>query len=347
MTRPGRLPARSRFIVALERRQVECAGAGELDEHTPVLVDEVLAALAVRPAGLYVDATFGRGGHSARILAALGPQGRLIAIDRDRAGHRGGPRALRIGSRVLRLCMEPSASWRRCCARRIRAVRVYDGILIDCGVSSPQLDDAARGFSFQKDGPLDMRMDPTARRTRQRLARPGLARGNAPRDRDASGEERFARRIASAIERERAQRAADAHRAAGRAGRSARCRCASRASIRRRAPSRRCACSSTTSSASSQRALAQALHAAGAGRAAGGDQLPFARGSAWCAISSRSTQQRRSGARATAGDSGQRACRALRRIGRKQRASAAEVAANPRARSALLRVAERMLAGGA
>ena len=124
-----------------------------------MLVDAVLAALAVRPDGCYVDATFGRGGHSARILDALGPGGRLVAIDRD-------PGAIAAGrarfASASRLTLVHGAYGEL--AALLRAADphypLYDGVLIDCGVSSPQLDDAARGFSFQKDGPLDMRMDP-------------------------------------------------------------------------------------------------------------------------------------------------------------------------------------------
>jgi 16S rRNA (cytosine1402-N4)-methyltransferase len=129
-----------------------------LDEHKPVLVDAVFEALAVQPAGFYIDATFGRGGHSARILAALGERGHLIAIDRD-------PDAIAAGrarfASETRLTLVPGAFGEL--AALVRATlgeRTIDGVLFDCGVSSPQLDTAQRGFSFQSDGPLDMRMDP-------------------------------------------------------------------------------------------------------------------------------------------------------------------------------------------
>ena len=169
-----------------------------------MLVDAVLAALAVRPDGCYVDATFGRGGHSARILTALGPQGRLVAIDRDREAIAAGrarfasePRLALVHGAFGELAALLRAAQPQC--------RVYDGILIDCGVSSPQLDNAARGFSFQKDGPLDMRMDAE----RGEPVSDWLARATSEEMRSviaSLGQERFARRIANAIERERAIR---------------------------------------------------------------------------------------------------------------------------------------------
>ena len=175
-----------------------------MDEHKPVLVDEVLAALAVRPDGCYIDATYGRGGHSERILAALGPQGRLVAIDRDHAAiDAGGARF----AQEARLTLVHGAYGEL--AALLRAAQppcaLYDGILIDCGVSSPQLEDAARGFSFQKDGPLDMRMDAQ----RGEPVSGWLARATGEEMRSviaALGQERFARRIAAAIMRERTQR---------------------------------------------------------------------------------------------------------------------------------------------
>ena len=172
-----------------------------MDEHIPVLVDEAIKALAVRPAGVYVDATFGRGGHSARILQALGASGRLIAIDRDPAAIAAG--RVRFASET-RFTLVPGAFGNL--AALVRATlgeRACDGVLIDCGVSSPQLDTPERGFSFQVDGPLDMRMDTTSGEPLElRLARAG---SDEIRDVIARlGEERFARRISDAIVRERA-----------------------------------------------------------------------------------------------------------------------------------------------
>ncbi|MCM2310711.1 MAG: 16S rRNA (cytosine(1402)-N(4))-methyltransferase, partial [Steroidobacteraceae bacterium] len=126
-------------------------------EHTPVLRDEVLAGLAIRPDGCYCDATLGRGGHAAAILEALGPTGRVVAIDRDPDAIRAGQRRFAGESRLtlVRGSFGPLEE-------RVRAAGVegeLDGVLLDLGVSSPQLDEASRGFSFMQDGPLDMRMD--------------------------------------------------------------------------------------------------------------------------------------------------------------------------------------------
>jgi 16S rRNA (cytosine1402-N4)-methyltransferase len=164
--------------------------------HTPVLLDEVLAALDVRQNGCYLDATFGRGGHTAALLARLGQDGRVIAIDRD-------PEAIRAGRERFehdpRLTLVNSPfSQLLSIVNTHGLVGALDGVLLDLGVSSPQLDDATRGFSFAQDGPLDMRMNNAAGMT----AADWLAR--APEAEIARvirehGEERFAKRIASAI----------------------------------------------------------------------------------------------------------------------------------------------------
>jgi 16S rRNA (cytosine1402-N4)-methyltransferase len=123
--------------------------------HVPVLAQEAVAALAIKPDGVYVDATFGRGGHSRMILACLGAHGRLIAMDRD-------PAAIAAGAALHdpRLKLLHSEFSRLGSALDALDVARVDGILLDIGVSSPQLDDATRGFSFRFDAPLDMRMDP-------------------------------------------------------------------------------------------------------------------------------------------------------------------------------------------
>ena len=128
-------------------------------EHIPVLADEALGALALEPDGYYVDATFGRGGHTALLLQALGREGRVLAIDRDpeaiAAGHRRFPAEMRL------TLVHASFADIRALVPAHSAGRPCRGVLLDLGVSSPQLDDAARGFSFRADGPIDMRMDPT------------------------------------------------------------------------------------------------------------------------------------------------------------------------------------------
>jgi 16S rRNA (cytosine1402-N4)-methyltransferase len=174
-----------------------------LDAHIPVLAREAFEALAVQADGLYIDATFGRGGHTALILGALGPEGRVLAFDRDpaaiEAGHRRFPDEVRLA-----LVGAPFAD----IAARVPGLvsgRAVRGILFDLGVSSPQLDDPARGFSFRADGPLDMRMDPTSGEP----VSAWLSRAGEPEIREVIatlGEERFARRIAAGIVAARAQR---------------------------------------------------------------------------------------------------------------------------------------------
>jgi 16S rRNA (cytosine1402-N4)-methyltransferase len=170
--------------------------SGGEDRHLPVLKRELLELLNVRPNGIYVDGTYGRGGHSKALLNTLGPQGRLIVIDRD-------PRALEaaqeLAARDSRVTVVKGSFGE---IERIAADHAIlgkvDGIVLDLGVSSPQLDDAERGFSFLRDGPLDMRMDPES----------GLSAAdwiNSATEADMArvmlrlGEERAARRIARAI----------------------------------------------------------------------------------------------------------------------------------------------------
>jgi 16S rRNA (cytosine1402-N4)-methyltransferase len=171
-----------------------------LDEHTPVLVEEAISALALRADGLYLDATFGRGGHTAGILRHLGKEGQVIAIDRD-------PRAIAAGQTRfagetrLRLVHGEFAQMDTI-VRAHTARPGLDGILFDLGVSSPQFDDPARGFSFSQDGPLDMRMDPTS----GQAVSVWLAHAGVDEIRHVIatyGEERFARKIAVAIVRAR------------------------------------------------------------------------------------------------------------------------------------------------
>jgi 16S rRNA (cytosine1402-N4)-methyltransferase len=172
------------------------AGAISMDEHTPVLVEESLAALALEADGYYVDATFGRGGHTARILEALGREGRVLALDRDAAAIAAG-RARFANEVRLTLVQAPFAELATFVPRNSDG-RPCRGVLFDLGVSSPQLDDPARGFSFRSDGPLDMRMDAT----RGEPVSAWLARAGLDEIREVIatlGEERFARRVAEYI----------------------------------------------------------------------------------------------------------------------------------------------------
>ena len=168
-------------------------------KHTSVLLQECLDGLAIKPDGIYIDATFGRGGHSGEILSQLGEQGRLIAFDRD-------PQAIEAAKRFaddkrFTIVHSPFADM----AEVIESMSLtgeIDGVLMDLGVSSPQLDDAERGFSFLRDGPLDMRMDTS----RGQSAAEWLAEAD---EQDITqvikefGEEKFGKRIAHAIVNER------------------------------------------------------------------------------------------------------------------------------------------------
>lgn len=164
--------------------------------HVPVMLAEAVDALNVRPDGVYVDGTFGRGGHSARILAALGNSGRLLAFDKDELAVR--EARARFGQDERFTMIHGSFADLKSVVGRYGLLRQVDGLLLDLGVSSPQLDDPARGFSFQADGPLDMRMD----RGKGQSAADWLA---SAAEADIAtvlreyGEERFARRIARAV----------------------------------------------------------------------------------------------------------------------------------------------------
>ena len=164
--------------------------------HVPVLLDPVIAGLNLHEDSLYVDGTFGRGGHSLAILNRLGDTGRLLAIDRDPQAIATAADALKGDPRFEFIQGEFSELKEHAIKRNL--LGKVDGLLLDLGVSSPQLDEAERGFSFQSDGPLDMRMDPTSGSS----AADWLAN---VKERDLRkvlfefGEERFAARIARAI----------------------------------------------------------------------------------------------------------------------------------------------------
>lgn len=165
--------------------------------HLPVLYSEALRELTIKPSGIYIDCTFGRGGHSKGLLQQLGPEGKLLALDRDLDA---------INSDTAQeLFKDPRFELEHCCFSRLQNVvekrgwmGKVDGILMDFGVSSPQLDNAERGFSFMQDGPLDMRMDcSSGLSAAEWLA--SVSEQDLVRVLYDYGEERFARRIAAAI----------------------------------------------------------------------------------------------------------------------------------------------------
>ncbi|MFM7971415.1 MAG: 16S rRNA (cytosine(1402)-N(4))-methyltransferase RsmH [Betaproteobacteria bacterium] len=165
--------------------------------HVTVLLEEAVQALAVQPSGAYVDGTFGRGGHSRRILQALGPQGRLVAFDKDPDALAAAAQAgTRVADPRFSICHASFAQMRGCLADL--GIHAVNGILLDLGVSSPQIDTPQRGFSFRFDAPLDMRMDTTRGPTAADFLASADERRIAQVIRDY-GEERFALPIAKAI----------------------------------------------------------------------------------------------------------------------------------------------------
>ncbi|HEX5458385.1 MAG TPA: 16S rRNA (cytosine(1402)-N(4))-methyltransferase RsmH [Steroidobacteraceae bacterium] len=305
-------------------------------EHIPVLADEAIEALALEPGGYYVDATFGRGGHTALLLQALGREGRVLAIDRD-------PEAIAAGGRrfagEVRLALVHASF-----ADVASIVPVYSGgracqgVLFDLGVSSPQLDDPARGFSFRADGPLDMRMDTT----RGEPVSAWLARASVDEIREVIatlGEERFARRVAQAIVAARRERPLE--RTRDLADLVAR-------AVRTREPGKHPA---------TRTFQALRMHVndelGQLERALGGAVDSLAGGGRLAVISFHSLEdrlvkrfmQRESQpdpALATLPVVPPQLAPRLKLIGRKRRPAKEEVARNPRARSALLRVAEKV-----
>ena len=167
--------------------------SGAEDAHQTVLLQEAIDALAIRADGRYVDATFGRGGHSRLILDRLGSGGRLLALDKD-------PQAVAAAARIsdARFSVVHASFVELAGVLEHLGLEGVDGVLLDLGVSSPQLDDAARGFSFRRDGPLDMRMDTS----RGQTAAQWLETASEAEIREVIhdyGEERFAKQIAKAI----------------------------------------------------------------------------------------------------------------------------------------------------
>jgi 16S rRNA (cytosine1402-N4)-methyltransferase len=172
-------------------------------QHQPVLLTEVLENLAIKADGIYIDATFGRGGHAKAILQQLGKNGKLFAIDKDPAAINHAKQDPVFQDKRF-YCEQGSFVMLKQLASQQNITGKVSGILLDLGVSSPQLDEAERGFSFLKDGPLDMRMDTTQGLTAAQWI-------NSAKEKEIAnvlfeyGEERFSRRIAAAIVKIREQ----------------------------------------------------------------------------------------------------------------------------------------------
>lgn len=307
--------------------------------HAAVLAQEATEALNIRPDGIYVDCTFGRGGHSRRILEQLGKGGRLIALDRD-------PEAVTAG-RAIR---DPRFAIVHCAFSGVsrvlqgEGVTGVDGLLLDLGVSSPQLDDGHRGFSFRRDGPLDMRMDPGHGLS----AAEWLATASEADIRGViknHGEERFAKQIAAAIVAARARGPLDTTRQLA-------------ALVAEAVPTREPRQDPATRTFQALRIhVNQELEELSVVLPQCANLLNP--GGRLAVISFHSLEDRivkrfmRAQSRADALPA-RLPVRArdlpqprLRLIGRAVRAGAAEVAANPRARSAVLRIAERTMPGAA
>lgn len=168
--------------------------------HEPVLVKEVVDLLAIRSDGIYIDGTVGSGGHAAAIIEKLGPRGKLLCIDRDGEAVERARQALGRSDRLLGVVHGNYADMVEIAERH--GIDRADGVILDLGVSSEQLESSERGFSFAKDGPLDMRMDRSEEVTAERIVNE-LPEGELCSILRNLGEERYARRIARVLVRER------------------------------------------------------------------------------------------------------------------------------------------------
>ena len=308
--------------------------------HTPVMLTEVIDGLQVRADGIYMDCTFGRGGHTRALLDLLGPHARVVAIDRD-------PQAVAAGRALA--AQDPRLSIEHANFDRAGGVAAahgvagkVGGVLFDLGVSSPQVDDVTRGFSYQDDGPLDMRMDQSAGESAaQWLANAGdeeIAR--VLRD---YGEERHARRIARAIVARRAEEPIETTRRLAGIVAAAQPRAAGRRGARLKHPATRTFQAIRIHINGELQALDAAL-----------EQVPdiLAADGRLAVISFHSLEDRRVKRFIRARSRGPTAPKGmpvvpagappvLRTVGRAIRAGSAEVHSNPRARSAVLRIAAR------
>jgi len=307
--------------------------AEEKREHEPVLREAVLQALRITPEGTYVDATYGRGGHSAAILARLNEHGRLFAIDRDPEAVAAAQRTFGADGRFR--IAQGRFSLLETLLRENGLGAAVDGVLFDLGVSSPQLDDPQRGFSFAGGGPLDMRMDPgTGRPLADWLAT--VSEADLTKTIAEYGEERYARRVARAIVKARNSKRIS--------------RCSELAQICAAAvPSREPGKHPATRTFQALRIvtndelgeLQRALPQASGCLTRGGRLVVISFHSLEDRIVKRFMRgPRLDRRRQRLPDSG--VAHMLRPLGKAQRADSEEVRRNPRARSAVLRVAERI-----
>ncbi|RUO78537.1 16S rRNA (cytosine(1402)-N(4))-methyltransferase [Pseudidiomarina taiwanensis] len=306
-------------------------------QHVSVLLHESIDALAIKPDGIYLDATFGRGGHSRAILSQLNNNGRLIALDRD-------PTAIAAATEFaddsrFQIIHTPFSALAQVLTD-LHLHQQLDGILFDLGVSSPQLDDAERGFSFMREGPLDMRMDTTQGETAADFVNHADAEHIAQVLRDY-GEERFAWRIAQAIVAQRQQQPYQTTRELAE-------------TIAAAVPFKDKHKHPATRSFQAIRMyvnreldeITQALKAALTGLKVGGRLVVISFHSLEDRLVKRFIRAASTPAKLPAGiplrDDQIQSNLSLRKIGKAQKPSSTEIKANPRARSSVLRVAERL-----
>lgn len=301
--------------------------------HLSVLLQEAVLALAVKPEGVYVDATFGRGGHSREILAGLGSQGRLVALDRD-------PAAIAAGRAIVdaRFVLVHASFANVGAVLDGLNVAQVDGVLLDLGMSSPQLDEAERGFSFRYDAPLDMRMDTSRGETAAEWLEQAEQAEIERVIRDY-GEERFAHAIAEAVVAFRSEHRISTTRQFAALVEKA---------VRTREPGKHPATRSFQALRihinQELEELSLALPACAARLVPGGRLVVISFHSLEDRIVKRFLREQSQPARLPARlpvRASELSQPMLRLVGRAVRASTAEIAANPRARSAVMRVAEK------
>lgn len=300
--------------------------------HQSVLLEEAIAALMVSADGAYVDGTFGRGGHSARILDALSPLGTLLALDQDPAAAEA---AHALGEADARFRFQ--AGNFKSLNRRV-APASLQGVLLDLGVSSPQLDDPERGFSFMADGPLDMRMDPSQGQSAQAWLA-SVDEGELARVLKDLGEERFAKRIANAIVKSREEAAIT------RTGQLAEIVSAANPKWEaHKHPATRAFQAIRLHVNGELEALKEVLAAAVEALAPGGRLVVISFHSLEDRIVKRFIREGARGQQLPPGVPVQFEAQgvSLKSIGRAVKPTSDEVAANPRARSAIMRIAERV-----